>query len=170
MLKAPQIPSEDLKSMGDEVGLVVFNREYLDGLNYVVIKDSSTNIDTAFNYLDPGYDAIISKFSGSVLILGLGVGRGIVEACAKKKVKEVTVVEKDIRIINLFWKLHGRDFKGVKKLSIIEGDAREYDNTEYDHVFIDIFHTPLDKKIYRKEMGELRERFESQKVHFIDLY
>lgn len=165
----PQISNEKLLDINNNIGLYVFNREY-KGDNYIIVKDGSTNIDTAFNYLDEQYGDIINKLVGSVLILGLGIGRGVVEACGKSDVKKIMVIEKDIRVINLFWELHGTGFEGVKKLSIIEGDAISHESKDYDSVFIDIHQPPINKKTYRKNMTLLKSRFINTTVHYIDLY
>jgi hypothetical protein len=165
----PQISDGKLDTINSNTGLCVFNREY-KGDNYIIVKDGSTNIDTAFNYLDEQYDDIINKLIGSVLILGLGIGRGVIEACGKSDVKKIMVIEKDIRVINLFWELHGMGFDGVKKLSITEGDAINHKSKDYDSVFIDLYHPPINKKRYKKNMKLFRDRFNDTKVHFIDLY
>ena len=80
------------------------------------------------------------------------------------------VIEKDIRVINLFWELHGTGFEGVKKLSIIEGDAISHESKDYDSVFIDIYQPPINKKTYKKNMTLLKSRFINTTVHYIDLY
>jgi|TARA_Y100000310_G_scaffold311768_2_gene358368 hypothetical protein len=167
--KAPQISSDRCAELSRELGLTISNRAFR-GVKYPVVKKSTANIDTSLSYLCPYYTEIIDKLKGDVLVLGLGFGRSIIECCDKESVREVVVVEHDINIIKLFWALYGQEFSGVDKLSIIEGDAREYKNTDYDHVFIDIFHTPINMEIYKKEMGEMRERFKETEIHFIDLY
>jgi hypothetical protein len=172
MYKAPQISNEKCKELSDRTGLCISNREH-KGVQYPVIKPSAGGkyfIDTAFNYLDVDYTNIIKGFKGDLLILGLGMGRGIIEACAKSKVKTVMVVEIDSRMIDLFWLIYGHDFKGVNKLSITEGDALEYNKTDYDQVFIDIFQPPFNKKEYALIMDGLRYKYKKIKINYIDLY
>ena len=169
MYNGPQISNEIALQLSGESGLEVSNRTY-KGVSYPVIKNGAYIIDTALNYISEDYQEIVDGLKGNVLILGLGIGRGIIGACAGSQVKSVTVVENTESIIDLFWKINGNEFKGVKKLSIVLGDATEYQETEFDHVFIDIFHPPFSKQYYQETMDGLRERFEGLKIHFIDLY
>jgi 16S rRNA G966 N2-methylase RsmD len=169
MYKGPQISNERCKELSEESGLEISNRSY-KGASYPVTKEGSKIIDTAINYVSEDYDKIIKELKGKVLILGLGMGRGAIEACANTKVKEVTVIEINQGVVDLFWAIYGHGFKGVKKLSIEVKDANDYKKTEYDNVFIDIFHPPFNKSLYVKTMGVLRDRFKKTNIHFIDLY
>ncbi len=169
MYKGPQISDDKCKEISKELSLEVSNRLY-KGVSYPVIKEGSKIIDTAINYVNEDYTKIIKKLKGKVLILGLGMGRGVIEACASSKVESVTVVEIDQRVIDLFWIVYGHDFKGVKKLSIQLGDANDYKNTDFDNVFIDIFHPPFKKSVYTEAMDALKNRFKNITIHYIDLY
>ncbi len=169
MYKGPKISNERCKELSKELGLEISNRSY-KGVSYPVIKEGSRVIDTAINYVSEHYDGIIKDLKGKVLILGLGMGRGVMEACASAKVKEITVVEINEGVVDLFWAIYGHDFKGAKKLSIEVKDAIDYKKTNYDHVFIDILHPPFNKSFYINTMDTLRDRFKKTNIHFIDLY
>jgi len=171
MFKTPQISNETRINLGQKIGLDLINRKINStGEVHLFIKDGVKVVDGTTSYNDKEYTDIINKFKGKVLLLGLGFGRSVIEACYNTKVKEVTVVERNPKVIKLFWELYGQKFKGVKKLSIIEEDADNYKEKGFDHVFIDIFCPPLDKRIYRLVMNKLRERFKGSIVHYIDLY
>ena len=90
----------------------------------------------------------ISEAKGRVLAFGLGLGYFPVMTALKEDVKEVTVVECDPKIIEIFKKhiLPLVPFKN--KIHIVQADAFEYAkkdlDKEFDYLFIDIWHNPED--------------------------
>ncbi len=91
----------------------------------------------------------ISQAHGNVLTFGLGLGYYAFEVSNRDDVKSVTIIEKDSKVITLFEKNLLPLFPHREKIKIIRQDAflyyeRELRNTEYDHIFIDIYHTPDD--------------------------
>lgn len=90
----------------------------------------------------------ISEAKGHVLAFGLGLGYFPVMTALKDDVKDVTVVEYDSKIIEIFKKhiLPLVPFK--EKIHIVQGDAFEYAkrdlDKDYDYLFIDIWHNPED--------------------------
>ncbi len=91
----------------------------------------------------------IDKAFGNVLTFGLGLGYFAFKAAEKSNVNSVTVVEKDVSVINLFSKYILPQIPFSKKITVICDDAflfaeREYKKGLYDFVFTDIWHDPSD--------------------------
>ena len=91
----------------------------------------------------------ISKATGHVLVLGLGMGYVPFMLSLKNCVSKVTIIEKDQEIINLFNKLIYPSFPNKEKIEIIKGDAVEYASKKqkeatYDYIFADLWHDPED--------------------------
>ena len=90
----------------------------------------------------------ISEAKGRVLTFGLGLGYFPVMTALKEEVKDVTVVEYDPKIIEIF-KKHILPLVPFKdKIHIVQADAFEYAkrdlDRDYDYLFIDIWHNPED--------------------------
>ncbi len=89
----------------------------------------------------------LSKMSGHVTTLGLGLGYFAFMAALKKEVKHVTVIEKDQKVIDLFLE-HIYPILSVKeKITIMHEDAFSYliaNKKPIDHLFVDIYHTADD--------------------------
>ena len=89
----------------------------------------------------------IEKANGHVLVLGLGMGYVAFMMANKKDVKDVTIIEKDPHVIEIFNKLIWPDFKNKEKIKIINDDAIKYTKNnlnKYDYVFADLWHSPDD--------------------------
>ena len=88
----------------------------------------------------------IEEANGKVLTLGLGIGYYVYNVLMKKNVEEVTVVEYDKDIIDVFKKHLLPFFPNKEKLKIIEGDAFEYLShaKAFDYCFADLWHMPED--------------------------
>ena len=88
----------------------------------------------------------IAKAKGHVLVLGLGMGYIAYMMSLKDEVKDITIVEKDHEIIELFKKALLPQFINKNKIKIIEDDAIKYltKNNKYDYIFADLWHAPED--------------------------
>lgn len=89
----------------------------------------------------------IKKSFGHVLTYGLGLGYFAYMASLKDEVSDITIIENDKNIIDLFNKYIYPQFKNKDKIKIINKDAFEYAKSEafnYDFVFADIWHDPSD--------------------------
>ncbi len=88
----------------------------------------------------------IELASGRVLTLGLGLGYFAYHASMKKSVNEVTIVEKDERVIDVFQKKILPFFEEKGKIKIVKGDAFEYLKQKESHTycFADLWHLPED--------------------------
>ena len=87
----------------------------------------------------------INEAKGKVLVLGLGMGYIAYMMAIKDDVKSVTVIEKDINIINLF-KEHIAPLLKTNKIKVIHDDAIRYteNNKGFDYIFADLWHNPED--------------------------
>ena len=89
----------------------------------------------------------IKKAKGHVLVLGLGMGYVAYMMANKKEVKDVTIIEKDSNVINIFNNLIWPSFNNKEKIKIINDDAINYlkqKQNRYDYMFADIWHSPDD--------------------------
>lgn len=167
MYKRPEITDAECEDFSKTTGMDLSNRNW-KGKRWPVLKDYQGRLlDTS--YTSKEYEGIAKLFKGDVLILGLGFGKAVINACANTSVKSVTVLEINEHVTVLFWLLHGREFKGVEKLKIKEVDAMGYKTIKYTHVFIDIFHLPMSKREYLDQTETLRERFKKSETHQIRL-
>ncbi len=101
---------------------------------------SPHEINTMKNY--------ISLMNGNCLIYGLGLGYFPYMLSLKDDVKEITIIEKDKEIINIFNKFILPQFKNKEKIKIVNEDAIKFNKdikeNEFDNVFIDLWHNQLD--------------------------
>lgn len=90
----------------------------------------------------------IEKAHGKVLTFGLGLGYFALLASLKKEVGQVTVVELDPTIIELFKRYILPQFPFKEKIRVIQDDAfrfaKKLHDEEYDFIFDDIWHLPTD--------------------------
>lgn len=87
--------------------------------------------------------------SGTVAMLGLGTGYTTLRCASDPAVESVTVFERDQRVIDFFYFLHGTKHADLMdKITIIHGDAREkLMDLEFDSVFSDIYQTMLPDEV-----------------------
>lgn len=84
----------------------------------------------------------ISKAYGKVITFGLGLGYFPYMCSLKENVESITIVEKDINIINLFKRHLLPKFNHKEKIIIIHDDAISYsENTVFDcnYAFVDLW-------------------------------
>ena len=126
----------------------------------------------------------IAIAEGKVALLGLGMGFACLKMMAKPSVKEILVYELDPRVISFFKESFSRR-RGFKKITFIEGDAREkFKDQEVDVCYADIYPTlygdkiDSDCKLFQSNnkiknyiyWGFERMLFEGQARELIDLY
>lgn len=88
----------------------------------------------------------VDEAKGNVLVFGLGLGYYPYMISLKDDVKNITIIEKDKKIIEIFNKYLLPQFEHKNKIKIIEMDATKYsfDDKTYSYVFIDLWKTPDD--------------------------
>lgn len=87
----------------------------------------------------------ITMSKGKVLALGLGLGYFPYRAALKSDVTEVIVIEKEQAVIDLFNEKIAPQMQ-TDKIKVIKADAFEYlsslkDNSEFNYIFFDIYHS-----------------------------
>jgi protein-L-isoaspartate O-methyltransferase len=93
----------------------------------------------------PAIDAI----EGNVVTFGLGLGYFTYMASLKESVKNVTVIEHDNEVIQLFERYLLPQFQNKEKVKIISADAFEYAEKQmykrnFDYAFVDLWHDVSD--------------------------
>ena len=122
-----------------------FDHEYLfpqilqDGREWMMIQPDE--VDTQKPYIERAH--------GKVLTFGLGLGYFAYHCLISEKVSEVTVVELDEKVIDLFNEQIRPHFPKDKPFRVIQADAFEYASTQmgkenFDYIFTDIWHDPSD--------------------------
>lgn len=90
----------------------------------------------------------IAKAKGKVVTFGLGLGYFAYMCLQKEDVDEVTVIDNNETIINLFNKNIYPFFNHKNKFNIIKADAYSFlkskDIQKYDYLFIDLYHDEND--------------------------
>lgn len=88
----------------------------------------------------------LRKMRGKILVLGLGLGYFAYETLKKEEVTSLMVVDNDPSILCLFQERIAPFFPKKKPFSLLEGDAYQAleKASEFDSVFIDLWHMPDD--------------------------
>ncbi len=134
----------------DDVKITKLNKEinkigyFLNDFHYLALKEK----DDIWMSLNPNeintMKKPIEEAKGNVLVLGLGLGYYPFMISNKKEVKEITIIELDQNIINIFNKHLLPLFSHKEKIKIIKEDGIKYlkenDLHKYDSIFIDIWH------------------------------
>ncbi len=112
----------------------------------------------------------IKEAKGKVLTFGLGMGYYAFMASIKDDVKEVTIVEKDKNAISLFNEFILPQFPNRSKIKIIHEDAFQFASTitdkEYDTIFVDIWHLPLDGLFLYLPFKRIFRDFKETKISY----
>ncbi len=92
---------------------------------------------------------VIDQTFGSVLTFGLGMGYYAYMVSEKENVENITVVENNEDVIELFSKYILPQFKNAHNIRIIKAEAFEYarnhmSGRKYDFVFVDLWHDVSD--------------------------
>jgi hypothetical protein len=113
----------------------------------VLMQGSTVWMSPAISEMESMKDGI-NKGHGKCLAMGLGIGFLPYSWLLKDEIKEVTVVEFNKDVIDLFENYIRPQFKTDKKLEIIHGDAIEYYNEEFlnkfDYVYVDFWESTDD--------------------------
>lgn len=106
--------------------------------NEIWMSVNPNEINTMKPYINESY--------GNVLVFGLGMGYIAYMMSLKDEVSTITIVEKDINIINIFKKYLFPQFSQKQKIKIVHDDAFRYfeNNYKFDYIFADLWHNPED--------------------------
>ena len=115
-------------------------------------------------------DKAIKSSKGKVLTFGLGLGYFSYMASLKSDVERIDIVEIDKDVINLFQNNILPLFETRNKINIINEDAYKFlDNlsdSNYDYIFIDIYHDASDGVITYNKMESKLKSFTKTKYDF----
>lgn len=115
-------------------------------------------------------DIHIPKAHGRVLVLGLGLGYYPYMISLREEVKEITIIEINPTIIQLFNKNILPFFEEKKKINVIEGDAIEYLKNvkigDYDYCFADIWINQFDGSPLYLKIKENEERLKPMEFSY----
>jgi hypothetical protein len=111
----------------------------------------------------------INNAHGHVLTFGLGLGYFTYRASLKDEVRDITVIEKDPKVIRLFEENILPQFRFRNKVRILNEDAfayaeKEMKNGVFDNAFFDIYQLPEDALPLYLRMKKLERN--SPKTHF----
>ena len=140
------LPYEDVKISKNfvetsQIGYFLQEFKYL-----AVLKNDVVWMSTDPNEINTMRDSI-NAANGNVLAFGLGLGYYPIMCAIKDDVKSVTIVEKDQAIIDIFNKHILPLFDYKNKIKIVHEDAFDFgkkDLSNFDYLFIDIWHNPED--------------------------
>lgn len=169
MYNEPKISDERCLEISKDLGIVLLNQKTCCG-DKLVIKQGRKYIDSVYNFTDSRYLDVVNQMKGNVLILGLGMGCNIIRSLEKTEINSLTVIEIHPQVISLFYTMYGTTFKGHEKLNIVNMDAFDFKEIDFDHVFIDIYNVQFDREIYFENMALLKQRYKDSIVHFIEIY
>jgi len=91
----------------------------------------------------------LNEIKGRVITFGLGLGYFTYMASIKENIQQITVVERDSEVIQLFEKYILPQFQYKEKVKIISVDAFEFAEQQmpyrkYDYAFVDLWHDESD--------------------------
>lgn len=91
-------------------------------------------------------ESAIKKAHGDIIVFGLGLGYFAYMASLKLEVKNITIIENDENIINLFINNLLPLFENKAKIKIINNDALKVikQPLKYDFAFVDLWHNAED--------------------------
>lgn len=96
-----------------------------------------------------GYFEFIRRASGTVGVVGLGLGYLVSELALKDRVKDVVVFEKEKDIIRFY----EDNFGSNEKIKVIHGDAfsikEEFKSKKFNFFFVDIYNEEVSSKVMK---------------------
>ena len=133
-------------------------------------KDKVTWMNITPNEINTMQKAV-DEAKGKVLVFGLGLGYYPFMISLKDNAKEITIIEKDKDIIELFTKYLLPQFPHIEKIHIIEKDALSVDANyinQFDYVFIDLWHNPVDGLPFYKHFKKLEAKLKSKFFYWLE--
>lgn len=114
---------------------------------FAITKDNVVWMSTDPNEINT-MEAYINLVHGHLLVFGLGLGYFPYMSYLKGNIKEITIIENDQKVIDIF-NAYIKDKLDIKiPLHIVKSDAftyiKNHDLSSFDSVFVDIWHSPED--------------------------
>ena len=143
------LPYDDIEVKEDEEYLEISKIGYFkEDFRYFAIRKN----DVVWMSTDPNeietMEPYIEKVHGSLLIFGLGLGYFPYMSYLKGNIKDITIIENDKNVIDIFNKYIKNKLDIKIPFKIIQDDAYHYIKTNkldrFDSIFVDIWHSPED--------------------------
>lgn len=136
---------------------IIVGEEYLEKSQIGYFKEdfsyfAITKNDVVWMSTDPNeietMEPYINKVHGSLLVFGLGLGYFPYMSYLKGNIKDITIIENDQNVIDIFNK-YLKDKLDIKiPMKIVRDDAFRFiknnDLNRFDSIFVDIWHSPED--------------------------
>ncbi len=119
-------------------------------MRFPILCETETKIGwmTVEPYEINTFSSFAESAKGRILLGGCGLGYIAYMLSLKDEVSEITIVEKDKDVIELFKSSILPQFKNKDKIKVIEGDIIEYlkiaDLTKYDEINLDVWRDYMD--------------------------
>ena len=113
----------------------------------------------------------VDLVSGKVLVFGLGLGYFPFMISRKDDVKEITIIENDSDIIDIFNKYLLLQFPHKEKIHIIQKDAYKVEASfinQFDYAFIDLWHNPVDGLAFFKHFKKLEAKVHTKLLYWLE--
>ena len=113
----------------------------------------------------------VDLVSGDVLVFGLGLGYFPFMIARKEEVKNITIIENDPDIIEIFSKYLLPQFPHKEKIHIMQKDAYQVDAdliNKFDYSFIDLWHNPVDGLPFFKHFKKLEEKSSCKYLYWLE--
>ena len=111
----------------------------------------------------------INEAKGNVLVLGLGLGYYPFMISEKEDVRNITIIELDQNIIDIFNSKLLPLFPHKEKIRIVKGDAIQYlknNKVHYNYVFADLWHNPEDGLPIYLKIKEIEKQYKDTKFQY----
>lgn len=147
--KGSYVVVDELRSTNEYLGEYTEMRCLSQSMSFPILKEG----DEIWMSITPAeinsQKQAVKNARGKCLVFGLGLGYYQYMISMKKSVKSITVIEKDINVINLFKENILPQFGELAdKINIVHGDLYDYWNEEYlslfDYIYVDVWKGPVD--------------------------
>ena len=114
---------------------------------FAITKNNVVWMSTDPNEIET-MDPYINKVHGSLLVFGLGLGYFPYMSYLKENVRDITIIENDQNVIDIFSRYIKEKLNIKIPFKIIKDDAFRYiknnNLNKFDSIFVDIWHSPED--------------------------
>ena len=115
------------------------------------------------------YNPILKEAKGNLLCLGLGIGYFSYMASLKEDIEKITIIEKDINLINLFKENILPQFRNKDKIEIINADTITYftkiTDSDFDYCIVDVSLEPEEQILAYLRIKHLEKNYKT--THFL---
>lgn len=142
---------------------------YKENVKFPVIKTKEGTIWMAITPNEINTSLFLNNLKGNVCIFGLGLGYYAYMCSINKDVSQITIIEKDKEIIELFKREILPQFENKNKINILNCDAIDYikiKHNSYNYALVDLWHDGNDGLPLYKEFKTYEDNFEGCKFYY----